>query len=140
MQEVQPLTFTGKQLCECHLGKSTYENEMLVILHIVDIWYLYLIGKHSHINIDHCSLKQFLEQRILSLEQHKWFTKMSGYDYEIIYKKGKENVVVNSLSRKYEEEGSLFSLSFISIDWINGVYNEWFTDPNIVRLIQQNST
>jgi hypothetical protein len=30
-------------------------------------------------------------------------TKIFGYDYEIIYKKGKENVVVDALSRKYEE-------------------------------------
>jgi hypothetical protein len=41
---------------------------------------------------------------------------MLGYDYDIIYKKDKENVVVNALSRKYEEEGSLFSLSFIVAD------------------------
>jgi len=35
---------------------------------------------------------------------------MLGYDYDIIYKKGRENVVANALSRKYEEEGSLFSI------------------------------
>jgi hypothetical protein len=37
------------------------------------------------------------------LEKQKWVTNMFGYDYEIIYKKGKENVVVDALSRKYEE-------------------------------------
>jgi hypothetical protein len=37
---------------------------------------------------------------------------MFGYDYEIVQKNGKENVVAHSPSRKYEEEGSLFSLSF----------------------------
>jgi hypothetical protein len=71
------------------------------------------------------------------MEQQKWVTKMLGYDYEIIYKKGKENVVVDALSRKYEEEGSLFSLSFIVVDWVNEVHNEWFTNPNISSLIQQ---
>ena len=29
---------------------------------------------------------------------------MLGYDYEIIYKKGKGNVVVDALSRKYEDK------------------------------------
>jgi hypothetical protein len=57
-----------------------------------------------------------LEQRISSPDQQKWVTKLFGYDYEIIYKKGKENVVVDALSGKYEDEGSLFSLSFIVPD------------------------
>jgi hypothetical protein len=43
-------------------------------------------------------------------------TKLFGYDYEIIYKKGKDNVVADALFRKYEDEGSLFSLSFIVLD------------------------
>jgi hypothetical protein len=40
-------------------------------------------------------------------------TKLYGYDYEIIYKKEKDNVVADALSQKYEEKGSFFSLSFI---------------------------
>jgi hypothetical protein len=63
--------------------------------------------------MDHQSLNYFLEQRISSLEKKKWMNKLFGYDYETIYKKDKENVVVDALSRKYEEEGSLFSLSFL---------------------------
>ena len=43
---------------------------------------------------------------------------MFGYDYEIIYKKGKKNiVVVDALSRKYERERSLFSLSLLVQEW-----------------------
>jgi hypothetical protein len=44
-----------------------------------------------------------VEQIISSPKQHKWITKMFGYDYEIIYKKGKENVVVDTLSKKCED-------------------------------------
>lgn len=36
---------------------------------------------------------------------------MLGYDYEIIYKKVKNNVVADALSIKYEDEGSIFALS-----------------------------
>jgi hypothetical protein len=49
-------------------------------------------------------------------------TKLFGYDYEIIYKKGKEIVVADALSQKYEEDGSLFSLSFILPDCIQVVH------------------
>jgi hypothetical protein len=98
MQESRPLAFTSKQLSERNLGKPIYEKEMLVILHVVDLWRPYLLGQHFQIKTDHQSLKYFMEQRISSPEQQKWVTKLFGYDYEIIYKKGKDNVVADALS------------------------------------------
>jgi hypothetical protein len=64
-------------------------------------------------------------------------TKLFGYDYDIIYKKGKDNVVADELSRKYEDEGSLFSLSFIIPYWLQAIRQEWLQDPNSSQLIQQ---
>jgi hypothetical protein len=87
MQEGQPLAFTSKKLSEKNLGKPIYEKEMLAILHAVDLWCPYLLGKHFQIKTNHQSLKYFLEQRISSPEQQKRVTKLFGYDYEIIYKK-----------------------------------------------------
>jgi hypothetical protein len=87
-----------------------------VILHVVEFWHPYLLGQRFQIKTDHQSLKYFLEQYISSQEQQKWVTKIFGYDYEIIYKKGKYNVMADALSQKYEDEGSLFSLSFIVPD------------------------
>jgi hypothetical protein len=46
-------------------------------------------------------------------------------------------VVVDALSQKYEDEGSLFSLSFIVLDWLQVVHQEWLQDPKISHLIQQ---
>ena len=45
---------------------------------------------------------------------------MLGYDFEIIYKKGKQNVVADSLSRKdVDVEALLYSISIIQPNWIN---------------------
>jgi hypothetical protein len=137
MQEGRPLAFTNKQLSEINLGKSIYEKEMLSIFHVVDLWHPYLLGQCFQIKIDHQSLKYFLEQHISSPEQQKWVTKLFGYDYEIIYKKGKDNVVADALSQKYEDEGSLFSLSFIVLDWLQAICQEWLQDPKSSQLIHQ---
>jgi hypothetical protein len=51
-------------------------------------------------------------------EQHKWVTKMLGYEYEIIYEKGMNNVDLDSLSCQYQDEGSLLSLSTPILDWL----------------------
>jgi hypothetical protein len=98
MQEGQPLAFTRKKLSEINLGKSIYEKEMLAIMHVIDLWCPYLLWKCFQNKTYHQSLKYFLEQCISSPEKQKWVTKLFGYDYEIIYNKGKENVVADALS------------------------------------------
>jgi len=95
------LAFTSQQLSGKHLGQYTYEKEMTAILHAVD----------TQIHTDHQSLKYFLEQRLSSPQQNKWLAKMLGYDYEIIYKKSCDNVVANALSRQFEDESTLLSIS-----------------------------
>ena len=61
------------------------------------------MGRHFKVKTDHDTLKNFLEQRISSEEQQKWVTKMLGYGFEIIYKKGNINVIADALSRKDED-------------------------------------
>jgi KaiC/GvpD/RAD55 family RecA-like ATPase len=59
-----------------------------------------------------------LEQRSSSEEKQKWVTKMLGYDFEIVYKKGKK-MVVDALSRKEEDtEGLLCVASIRQFDWV----------------------
>jgi hypothetical protein len=62
MQDARPLDFTGKQLSECHLGQSTYEKEMMDIMHVVYLCHPCILGQCFQIKTDHCSLKYFLEQ------------------------------------------------------------------------------
>jgi len=88
----------------------------LVILHLMHLWSPYLLGHYFQIKMDHQNLKYFLEQWISSLEKRKWLTKLFQGNM-----KGKENVVSNALSRKYEEEVSLCSLSLVFIDWLQDV-------------------
>jgi hypothetical protein len=87
MKVSRPLDFTRKQLSEHYLGQSIYEKEMMAIMHALDLWCPYLLGKRFQIKTNHHSLKYFLEQHLSSLEQQKWVIKLFGYDYKIIYKK-----------------------------------------------------
>ena len=98
----------------------------------------YQMGRYFKVKTDHDSLKYFLEQRLSSEEQQKWVTKMLGYDFEIIYKKGKQNVVADALSRKDEDvETLLCAISIIQPDWINEAREEWKNDEEVWALIQK---
>ena len=63
---------------------------------------------------------------------------MLGYEFEIIYKKGKLNVVVDALSRKNEEvEALLCAIYIIQPDWITEARDEWTKDEEVWTLIQK---
>jgi hypothetical protein len=133
MQDGRPLVFTNKQLSERHLGQSTYEKEMLAILHVVDLWCPHLLGQRFQIKTDNQSLKYFLEQRVSSPEQQKWVTKLFGYDYEIIYKKEKKMWWLMPFSGNMKTTGLFFpslSLSQSGFRWFvrNGCKTPNFQD------------
>ena len=63
---------------------------------------------------------------------------MLGYDFEIIYKKGEQNVVVDAHSRKDEDMEALFcAISIVQLDWINESKDEWNNDEEVWALIQK---
>jgi hypothetical protein len=75
------------------------------------------------------------EKRLSSKEQQKWVAKMQGFDFEIIYKKGKDNVVVDALSR-IEEASSLYSITSSIHVWLEEAHHEWQEDNSTRQKIQ----
>jgi hypothetical protein len=97
-----------------------------------------IIGRHFKVKTDHDILKYFLEQRLSSEDQQKWVTKILSYDFEIVYKKGKQNVVADALSKKDEDvEAFLCAISIIQPNWIIEARNEWKNDEKVWTLIQR---
>ena len=129
IQDERPTSFESRPMKGKYLHKAIYEKEILAILHALKKWRSYLMGIQFKVKTDHDSLKYFLKQRLSFEEKQKWVTKMLGYDFEIIYKKGKQNVVEDALSRKDEDvEALMCAISIIQPDWINEARDEWKND------------
>lgn len=71
-QEGRPLDFESKQFKGKYLVKSTYEKEMLEILHAIKKCWKYLIGRHFKFKTNHNNLKYILEKILSFEEQQKW--------------------------------------------------------------------
>jgi hypothetical protein len=62
--------------------------------------------------MDHQSLKHLFTQRDMNAMKRRWSEFMSEYDFGISYIKGKENVVVDALSRRLH----IFSLVTLKVN------------------------
>ena len=122
MQDGRPLTY--KALSPSYQNMSTYDKEMLAIVRAATRWRPYLIGRRFQIKTDHKSLKYFLERKISSPEQQKRVIKLLGFDYEITYKKGKENVLADALSQ-LPEQAEVLAISLLTSDFLVDIKMEW---------------
>ena len=71
MQEGHPIAFESRKLNKRESLKSTYDKEMLAIIHALAKWRRYLLGIKILICIDHGNLQYLLQQKTLSTEQQK---------------------------------------------------------------------
>lgn len=114
-QNNRPIAYFSEALKRSALLLSTYEKEMLAIVKSIQKWRPYLLGKPFTVRTDQRSLKYLLEQRITTPAQTRWLPKILGYDYEIEYKHGPENQVIDSLSCVVEFQ--FLSISMPRADW-----------------------
>ena len=135
MQEGHPIAFVSKALGPRQLALSTYERELLAIVYAVTKWKHYLWGKKFLIRTDHSSLRFMLTQKATHVAQQVWLTKLLGFDYDIEYRKGKENLAADALSRISHQELSASTLSSVSTTILADIRKTWETDHNLKKLI-----
>ena len=74
--------------------------ELAAIVFALRDWCYYLYGKQFKEFSDHKSLKYIFTQWDLNMRQRGWMDYLEDYDFTLHYHLGKENVVVDALSRK----------------------------------------
>jgi hypothetical protein len=113
MQNRHPIAYESRKLRGPELLYTIYDKEMLAIMHALAKFRQYLVGAKFVVRTDHNNLKYFLEQKDLNERQQKWVSKIQAYDFDIEFVKGKNNVVVDALSRR----PSIYAMTDISVDW-----------------------
>nr|GEV44482.1 hypothetical protein [Tanacetum cinerariifolium] len=98
----------------------------------------YLLDRHFIIKTYHYSLKYLLDQRITTPVKMKWLPKLMGFDYEVKYKKGVENVAIDALSR-VQTDGHLMFAMVVSIpaDFITRIEASWHKDDTLQPILSQ---
>jgi hypothetical protein len=82
---------------------ATHDLELAAIVNALKTWRNYLMRRKFDLRTDHCGLKCLFGKTTLNVGQTRRLEFLSEYDFEINHIKGKENQVVDALSRRDHE-------------------------------------
>lgn len=82
---------------------------------------------------DHYSLKFLLNQRLSTIPQHTWVSKLFGYAFNVEFNPGKNNTAADALSRRDEEVGAARALSSLSFELYDAFRREAESLPDIIK-------
>jgi hypothetical protein len=72
-----------------------------------------------------------LDQKVTLSFQHLWLVKLIRHDFEIEYRKGKENIVTEVLSRLTSVKPCILGLSTISTSLMDEIKVSWAKDKGL---------
>jgi hypothetical protein len=102
-QEGFLICYESQNMKEHERNYAIHDLELATIIHALRKWRHYLMGRRFELRRDHNGLKYLFDQTTLNAMQTKWLEFLCEYDFDIKHIKGKENKVVDALSRKVHE-------------------------------------
>lgn len=95
----RPIAYASRTLNDSETNYSTIEKELLAIVWATKYFRPYLFGRKFKVITDHMPLQWLMNLKEPNSRLTRWRLKLSGYDFTIVYKKGKINTNVDALSR-----------------------------------------
>ena len=100
----RPIMYASRSLNKAERNYSQLEREALSIVYGVKYFHKYIAGREFTIVTDHKPLLGLFNpnkqiSHTSSMRIQKWCFMLGGYNYNIIHKSGKENLIADALSR-----------------------------------------
>jgi hypothetical protein len=97
------ICYESRKLKEHERHYATHDLELESIVHALNMWRHYLMGKIFELRTDHSGLKYLFGQPTLNARKIRWLEFLSEYDFDINHIKGKEKKVVDALKKRVHE-------------------------------------
>jgi hypothetical protein len=109
-QDEGPIAFFSRPFAARHVKLAAYERELIGLVQARH-WRPYLWDRKFVVRTDHLSLKYMLDQRLSTVPQHQWISKLFGFDFKVEYRAGRLNTIENALPRRDITSGSVNMIS-----------------------------
>jgi hypothetical protein len=135
---LQPCAYLSRSMSPPERNYPVHEQELLAVMHALREWRHYLHGTKFTVITDHHSLQFLQTQAHLSQRQIRWSEYLQQFDFDIVYRSGKENVVADALSRRPDHklaviQASLPIVDTMLLDDIKRAYQEDRTTKHILE-------
>lgn len=97
----RPVAYFGEKLSGATLNYPTYDKELYALVRSLETWQHYLLAKEFVIHTDHEILKHIRGHITLKRRHTRWLEFVETFPYIIKYKKGKDNIAADALSRQH---------------------------------------
>lgn len=98
------LAFASRTMQRAELSYTITEKEAAAVVFALKKWRVWVLGRKITIISDHRALSFLRCCRLLSARLTRWVIYLQEYDFDILYRKGSENLLADTLSR-YPEKG-----------------------------------
>ena len=130
MQDHHPIAYESRKLKPSELSYSTYDKELLVVVHALKLWKHYLMGSKFLIKTDQQSIRHLLSQPLISDTHIKWASFIQSFHPLIQYQPGHENKVADALSRM----PSINNISVISAETFHEMSDTYVHDSDFCEM------
>jgi len=113
-----------------------YDLELVIVIHALNMWRHYLLGKKFTLVTDHINIKYVFNQLDINAQKVRWMAFPSEFEFDIRHIKGKENKIAYVLNRHAYTLMEV-SVSIVSIDLIEKIKKSIKSDPKYVEIKQK---
>ena len=98
-QSSGPIAFYSRTLRNAEFNYSTTDREFLGLVESVQHFRSYLLGRKFRAFTDHQALPSMLKRPPLNTRHARYIMKLEEFDFELLYKKGSQNIQADFMSR-----------------------------------------
>jgi len=102
MQEGNTICYESRKSNEHYQNYVNHDLELAVTIHALTVRRHYLVRRRFILMSDHSGIRYLFDQPNLISKKARWLDTLSEFYFKIKYIKGKENRVVDALSRRVQ--------------------------------------